>query len=180
MQYIAEELPAGSAADPTAGDRKVWAIIAYVMTALTVLLFLFTLVMLRRIKIAVATLKVHHLTRHGYSTLCHAISEGRDQTKACVVKRSRGVANALAMYICLISCPLFLGCAGNKHTDMGFCLRNDSAHPSCSSPSLYLQCMHIDAYCVSIESGNQCPYIVRSAVLRKQPCIWQGQPSHTG
>ncbi len=59
MQYIAEELPAGSAADPTAGDRKVWAIIAYVMTALTVLLFLFTLVMLRRIKIAVATLKVH-------------------------------------------------------------------------------------------------------------------------
>ncbi|KAL0045810.1 hypothetical protein WJX82_005374 [Trebouxia sp. C0006] len=56
--YIAEELPAGSAADPTAGDRKVWAIIAYVMTALTVLLFLFTLVMLRRIKIAVATLKV--------------------------------------------------------------------------------------------------------------------------
>ncbi len=47
-----------SAADPTAGDRKVWAVVAYVMTALTVLLFLFTLVMLRRIKIAVATLKV--------------------------------------------------------------------------------------------------------------------------
>ncbi|DBA73400.1 TPA: hypothetical protein ACH3X1_011440 [Trebouxia sp. C0004] len=58
LLYIAAELPAGSAADPTAGDRKVWAVIAYVMTALTVLLFLFTLVMLRRIKIAVATLKV--------------------------------------------------------------------------------------------------------------------------
>lgn len=58
LQYLAAELPAGTTADPTAGDRKVWAIIAYVMTALTVLLFLFTMVMLRRIKIAVATLKV--------------------------------------------------------------------------------------------------------------------------
>ena len=58
VQFLASELPAGSAADPTAGDRKVWAYVAYVMTALTVLLFLFTLVMLRRIKIAVATLKV--------------------------------------------------------------------------------------------------------------------------
>ena len=58
LQYISAELPADSAADPTAGDRKVWAVIAYIMTALTVLLFLFTLVMLRRIKIAVATLKV--------------------------------------------------------------------------------------------------------------------------
>lgn len=58
LQYLAAGLPAGTTADPTAGDRKVWAVIAYVMTALTVLLFLFTLVMLRRIKIAVATLKV--------------------------------------------------------------------------------------------------------------------------
>lgn len=58
LQYLAAELPAGTTADPTSGDRKVWAIIAYVMTALTVLLFLFTMVMLRRIKIAVATLKV--------------------------------------------------------------------------------------------------------------------------
>lgn len=67
MQFLASELPAGSAADPTAGDRKVWAIVAYVMTGLTVLLFLFTLVMLRRIKIAVATLKVglkHASCRH--------------------------------------------------------------------------------------------------------------------
>ena len=58
LQYLAAELPAGTTADPTAGFLKVWLVIAYVMTVLTVLLLLFTLVMLRRIKIAVATLKV--------------------------------------------------------------------------------------------------------------------------
>lgn len=94
MQYIAAELPAGSAADPTAGDRKVWAVIAYVMTALTVLLFLFTLVMLRRIKIAVATLKVHHFRACGYST--------------CAMHYLREKANTPAMHICLNSCPLLL------------------------------------------------------------------------
>ena len=91
MQYIAEELPAGSAADPTAGDRKVWAIIAYVMTALTVLLFLFTLVMLRRIKIAVATLKVHSFEKA--SVFNHTS-----------IKKS----GECACHFCLISCPSVL------------------------------------------------------------------------
>jgi predicted cobalt transporter CbtA len=104
MQYIAAELPAGSAADPTAGDRKVWAVIAYVMTALTVLLFLFTLVMLRRIKIAVATLKVRRLRTHGCSTIRHLSK----------------VANALAMHICLISCPLFLWLCQQQTHSHGF------------------------------------------------------------
>lgn len=71
LQYLAAELPAGTAADPTAGDRKVWSVIAYVMTALTVLLFLFTLVMLRRIKIAVATLKVCSLPALCSSHQCY-------------------------------------------------------------------------------------------------------------
>ncbi|KAL3136905.1 hypothetical protein ABBQ32_006513 [Trebouxia sp. C0010 RCD-2024] len=41
-----------------ASDRKAWLIIAYIMAAATLLLILFTLLMMRRIKIAVACIKV--------------------------------------------------------------------------------------------------------------------------
>ena len=88
LQYIAAELPAGSAADPTAGDRKVWAVIAYIMTALTVLLFLFTLVMLRRIKIAVATLKVSCMHTCAISSL----------------KTQAGISIVITLTSCTIKC----------------------------------------------------------------------------
>ncbi|KAK9804898.1 hypothetical protein WJX72_010746 [[Myrmecia] bisecta] len=55
---IAASLSQVGESDPSESDRKVWAIVAYMMTALTVLLFLFTLVMIKRLKIAIACLKV--------------------------------------------------------------------------------------------------------------------------
>lgn len=44
--------------DPSAQDRKIWTIIAIIMTILTVLLFFFTVVLIPRLKIAIACLKV--------------------------------------------------------------------------------------------------------------------------
>ena len=133
MQYIAAELPAGSAADPTAGDRKVWAVIAYVMTALTVLLFLFTLVMLRRIKIAVATLKVHHFRTYGYSTYA--------------MHKSREVANAPAMHIFLISCLILVAAVAiDPSTWVLVCSMTLCTCCAVHHLSLHLQCLHEKAY----------------------------------
>ena len=46
--YIARQLPFGQ--DPSANDRRIWQICAYVYAALTGLLLIFTLVLIRRIK----------------------------------------------------------------------------------------------------------------------------------
>ena len=137
MQYIAAELPAGSAADPTAGDRKVWAVIAYVMTALAVLLFLFTLVMLRRIKIAVATLKVRRLRMHGCLTLCHTLFE-KSGENTCHAYQSHFLPLILVAAVAVdpstwvLVCPMTLcACCAVRHQ------------------SLYLQCLHEEAYALS-------------------------------
>jgi choline transporter-like protein 2/4/5 len=53
---IAAELPAVE--DPTGTSREYWAYIAYAMTAVTVLVFIFTLLMIRRVAVAVACIKV--------------------------------------------------------------------------------------------------------------------------
>ena len=42
------------AADPSAGDRRIWAISAYTLSALSALLLLLTLVMIRRIRVRAA------------------------------------------------------------------------------------------------------------------------------
>ena len=55
-QAVSEKLPATQ--DPTEKDRRVWAYCAFAGTAATVLLFLITLLMIRRIMVAVATIKV--------------------------------------------------------------------------------------------------------------------------
>lgn len=46
--YVAGQLPFGQ--DPSASDRHIWQICAYVAAALTGLLLIFTLVLIRRIK----------------------------------------------------------------------------------------------------------------------------------
>lgn len=46
--YIARQLPFGQ--DPSASDRHIWQICAYVCAALTGLLLIFTLILIRRIK----------------------------------------------------------------------------------------------------------------------------------
>ena len=46
--YIAGQLPFGQ--DPSANDRRIWQICAYVCAGLTGLLLIFTLVLIRRIK----------------------------------------------------------------------------------------------------------------------------------
>ncbi len=58
MQAISASLSQAGEPDPSASDRKVWTIVAFVMLGLAILLFLFTLVMIRRLKIAIACLKV--------------------------------------------------------------------------------------------------------------------------
>lgn len=53
---IASKIPEDQ--DPSAGDRKIWLYVAIGATVFTVLLFLLTLLMIKRIKIAVAVIKV--------------------------------------------------------------------------------------------------------------------------
>lgn len=52
---IAAQLP--PSLDPTLGTRETWSYIAYALTAFTGLIFLFTLIMLRRVAVAVACIK---------------------------------------------------------------------------------------------------------------------------
>ena len=47
--YVAGQLPFGQ--DPSASDRHIWQICAYVMAALTGILLIFILVLIRRIKV---------------------------------------------------------------------------------------------------------------------------------
>jgi choline transporter-like protein 2/4/5 len=55
-QHFNTDLP--PALDPSDSDKKVFLVVAYVMTALSVGMFVITLVLFRRIRIAVACLKV--------------------------------------------------------------------------------------------------------------------------
>ena len=56
VQELAKYIPVE---DPSAEDRHIWAITAFVMTGLAGALLIFTLILARRIKIAIATLKVN-------------------------------------------------------------------------------------------------------------------------
>lgn len=47
-QYVMDQVPFGE--DPSAHDRKIWQICAYVCVGLTGLLLIFTMVIIRRIK----------------------------------------------------------------------------------------------------------------------------------
>ena len=54
--YVAGQLPFGQ--DPSASDRHIWQICAYVMAALTGLLIIFVLVLIRRIKVSALLAKL--------------------------------------------------------------------------------------------------------------------------
>jgi hypothetical protein len=54
-------------------SRENWAYIAYALAALTALIWLLTLVMLRRISVAVACIKV---TFHCWNGACHSRMQG--------------------------------------------------------------------------------------------------------
>ena len=55
--YVAGQLPFGQ--DPSASDRHIWQICAYVMAALTGILIIFVLVLIRRIKVTALLAKLH-------------------------------------------------------------------------------------------------------------------------
>lgn len=86
---IAEQLP--PSLDPTIGTRETWAYIAYGLTAFTGLIFLFTLIMLRRVAVAVACIKVRmHAGGEGKHTTGSATHGGRGRWDMGASRHARG------------------------------------------------------------------------------------------
>lgn len=76
MQAISKSIPI--AQDPSASDRHIWAITAFVVSGLFVALLIFTCILGRRIKVAVATLK--GIPRNRDIFPCHSLPRHSDSS----------------------------------------------------------------------------------------------------